>query len=145
MLRRGLKQATFSTFKTSVWENMFSMTNEKIKTLKVFSYRFSSFVEKLKHRRKTTHLTRKNWTEEVYLDGVDVFCWGSGIWRVRALVHGGRSWGDDRNLRAWRVTTMVRNSGGQQMKSHFSPAGGLTCVGSGWTGTALDCDSRDSG
>lgn len=31
------------------------------------------------------------------------------------------------------------------MKSLFISAGGLTCVGSGWTGTVLGCDSRDSG
>lgn len=39
----------------------------------------------------------------VYLDGVDGFCWGSRIWRVWGLIHRGRSWRDDRNLKTERV------------------------------------------
>lgn len=43
------------------------------------------------------------------LDGVDVFCWGSRVRRVSALVHGGRSRGNDRNLCGLRLD---RNRGG---------------------------------
>lgn len=55
------------------------------------------------------------WRSAVHLDGVDVFCWGSGVRRVSALVHGGRSRGNDRNLRTQRgATALVRDSEGQQ-------------------------------
>lgn len=91
----------------------------------------------------------------VHLDrGVDVFCRGSRVGRVSALVHGGRSRGNDRNLRARRAMTSVRHSEGQQQikktkkknnTSVVASGGGPTCVGSGWTGTEAGCDSRDSG
>lgn len=42
------------------------------------------------------------WSSAAHLDGVDVFCWGSRVRRVSALIHGGRSRGNDRNLRTQR-------------------------------------------
>lgn len=92
------------------------------------------------------------WSSAAHLDGVDVFCWGSRVRRVSGLIHGGRSRGNDRNLRTQKgATALVRDSEGQQpikkgKEKSFAPSdGGRTCVGSGWTGTEVGCDSRDSG
>lgn len=42
----------------------------------------------------------------VYLNGVEGLRWGSGVWRVRVLIHGWWSGGEDRNLKAVKVKAL---------------------------------------